>query len=158
VGKSLEAVVSLLATAQYKKAIEGYVGWFWGVGGLQKPFGLLAGNLRGKRNWRYAMSNDLLAALVHLAMIESGASIPHSHCTIQPRLRLSDFLAFLGQRFGVIVDRAPGLAATAEATAAAKGNLEALKLRLRQMGFFEVLSDDFTAQYLSAQLRREVSV
>jgi len=157
-GRSLEAVVSLLASAQAKHAVEAYVKWFWGVGGLQKSFGLLAGNFRGKRNWRYAMSNDLLAALVHLAMVEGDTSIPLSHRTIQPRLRLCEFLAFLEQRFGVIIDRPPGLAATAEATAAAKRNLEALKLRLRQMGFFEVLSDDFTAQYLRAQLRREVSV
>lgn len=156
-GKSLEAVLSLLAAAQGKKAIEAYVSWFWGVGGLQKPFGLLAGNLRGRRNWRYAMSNDLLAALVHLAMVESGARTPLDRLTVQPRLRLSDFLAFLEQRFGVVVDRPPAFAPTTEATAAAKRNLEALKLRLRQMGFFEALSDDFTAQYLKAQVRREVS-
>lgn len=156
-GKSLEAVVSLLAAAQGKKAIEAYVSWFWGVGGLQKPFGLLAGNLRGKRNWRYAMSNDLLAALVHLAMVENEAGTALDRVTIQPRLRLGDFLAFLEQRFGVAVDRPPGFAPTAEATAAAKRNLEALKLRLRQMGFFQVLSDDFTAQYLRAPSTGEVS-
>jgi hypothetical protein len=63
----------------------------------------------------------------------------------------------LEQRFGVAVDRPPGFAPTAEATAAAKRNLEALKLRLRQMGFFQVLSDDFTAQYLRAPSRGEVS-
>jgi hypothetical protein len=155
--RSLDAVVSLLASAQAKHAVEAYVRWFWGVGGLYKSFGLLSGNLRGKRNWRYAMSNDLLAALVHLAMIEGDLGTPIIRRTIQPRLRLCEFLAFLYERFGVVVDRPPGLAVTAEATAAAKRNLEGIKLRLRQMGFFEVLSDDFTAQYLRMQLKQKVS-
>lgn len=156
-GASLDAVVSLLAKAQGKKAIEAYVSWFWGIGGLQKPFGLLAGNFRGRRNWRYAMSNDLLAVLVYLAMVESPSRTPIGTITVQSRLRLSDFLKFLKRRFGLVVDEGPEFAQTAEATAAAKRNLEALKLRLRQMGFFEALSDDFTAQYLRVPLKRELS-
>lgn len=154
-GKSLDAVVSLFAMAQGKRAIEAYVSWFWGVGGLQKQFGLLAGNLRGRRNWRYAMSNDLLAVLLHLAMIERTPRAPIDSITMRPRLRLSEFLKFLKSRFGVVVDEGPDFAQSAESTAAAKRNLEALKLRLRQMGFFEALSDDFTAQYLRMPQKRD---
>lgn len=150
-GSSLSAVVKLLTLAQEKKAVEAYVQWFWSVGGLRQRFGLLAGNLRGRRNWRYAMSDDLLAALVQLAMVDD-LSGRLENVTVRPRLRLGDFLGFLDRRFGLIVDRPPAFLDSAVSRAAARENFEALKRRLRQMGFFRALSDDFTAQYLNVQL------
>jgi hypothetical protein len=57
-------------------------------------------------------------------------------------------LACLERRYGVLVDRPPSFLDSSQNRAAGKANLEALKRRLRQMGFFSALSDDFTAQYL----------
>ena len=69
---------------------------------------------------------------------------------LRDRLRLRDFLAFLEDRYGIIVARPPQFLDDARARGAAAGNLTAMKRRLHQMGYFEALSDDFTAQYLTA--------
>lgn len=150
----LDFNVALLSEAQGKKAVESYVMWYWSVGGLRKPFGLLVGNFQGKRNWRYSMSDDLLATLVHLAMVED-ISANLTSAKIKKRLRLIDFLHFLENRYGIIVDRPPDFLDSASARAASHENMEAMKRRLRQMGFFQVLSDDFTAQYLSDPFQQE---
>ena len=46
-----------LSQSQETRAVQNMVSWYWSVGGIRQPFGLLAGNLRGRRNWRYAMSD-----------------------------------------------------------------------------------------------------
>lgn len=152
---ALDRLVQLLVTAQEKNAMSGYLQWFWSIGGLRKQFGLLDGTIRGRRNWRYAMSDDLLAALVHLAFAEDP-SFRFANSSLKPRLRLSDFLQFLEHRFGLVIDRPPPMMDSVTHRAAAKGNLDALRRRLHQMGFFEELSDDFTAQYLHTPLAHEV--
>lgn len=155
-GNALDASVKLLAEAQRKNAIEAYVKWYWSVGGLRKPYGLLAGNTRGRRNWRYAMSDDLLALVMQLALVEDPSGTL-SNVTVRPRMRLREFLQFLESRFGVIVDRPPAFLDTPSTRGAAQENLEALKRRLRQMGYFQALSDDFTTQYLRTPAYREAS-
>lgn len=140
-------VVELLANTQVNKAIQNWVRWYWTVGGLRKPFGLLSGNLSGKRNWRYSMSDELLLTLVQLAMIDDPSG-DLSHVTMLPRLPLRDFLRFLRIHFGILVDSPPSADDSVASRAAARDNLDALRRRLRQLGWFEALSDDFTAQHL----------
>lgn len=142
----LQRIVTLLTLSQSRMR-EHFVKWYWGVGGLVKPHGLLAGTLRGRRAWRYQPSNDLLAILVQLASIRPG---PDGETTDQPRpVRLREFLDFLEERFGILVDRPPAPFSGAEVTAAARENLVAMLRRLRQMGVFRDLSDDFTVQELT---------
>jgi hypothetical protein len=147
-GDAVDAAVHLLVSAQETRAVQNMVSWYWSVGGIRQPFGLLAGNLRGRRNWRYAMSDDLLAALVRLAMIGSDGQ-RYGDEQLRDRLRLRDFLACLEVQYGIIVGRPPAFLDDARARSAASANLTAMKRRLRQMGYFEALSDDFTAQYLT---------
>jgi 16S rRNA G1207 methylase RsmC len=52
------------------------------------------------------------------------------------------------KRYGVLIDKPPANETSAEAVEAARRNLEAIKVRLRQIGVFENLSDDFDAQYI----------
>lgn len=127
------------------RAIHNLGRWYWGAGGLTKPYGILAGTVKGRRAWRYQPSNDLLAVLVQLAAIQDRTEKDgHS-----PRpVPLRDFLAFLYERFGILVDRPPSPYGGAEAVAAARENLRAMLRRLRQMGIFRDLSDDFTVQHL----------
>lgn len=143
---AVEKVVRILVSAQEKKAVQAYVQWYWNTGGLRKSYGLLSGNLRGRRSWRYSMGDDLLATLVQLAMIDSNERQPGR--MLKSKLRLRDFLEFLETRFGIIVDRPPDFLESPGARANAKDNFSALKRRLRQMGYFQELSDDFTAQYI----------
>ncbi len=149
----LGRVVGILTEGQRENTLKQYTSWFWSVGGLKKPHGILVGSSKSRLSWRYAPSNDLLAVLVQLAAIrvdpaegerdsrQRNANGPHS-------IRLQDFLTYLERRFGILIDRPPAPFAGAEPAAAARENLRAMLRRLRQMGIFSDLSDDFTVQRL----------
>lgn len=136
----LERVVNLLVEGQRDNAINHFIAWYYGVGGIKKPHGVLRGN-DSRQSWRYAPTNDLLAVFVQLA----AARLPQPGTR---SFRLQDFLTFLKERFGILIDRPPNTFQGAEYAAAARDNLRAMLNRLRQMGIFRDLSDDFTAQRL----------
>lgn len=150
---AVRALVTILSTAQSQKPLGAVVSWYWSTGGLRKAFGILSGNLKGRRNWRYAVSDELLATLVHVAMTERP-NVGWNGVRPRTALRLSEFLNFLYTSYGILVDRPPQFLDSVTARAAAMQNLEALKRRLRQMGFFQALSDDFNAQYLDVPVCR----
>ena len=108
---------------------------------------MLSGNTTGRRNWRYVISDELLPGVVQLAFADPWFVGRRS----SRRLQLRDLLAYLEQCFGVIVDRPPGFLDSSTTRAAARENLTAFKRKLRQMGYFDELSDDFSAQYLTAR-------
>jgi hypothetical protein len=140
-----ERVLAIVVRGQ-EKALESFGRWYRDTGGLSKPHGLLAGALKGRRAWRYQPSNDLLAIWVQLAALQPTAD---EAASAGPRpVPLREFLAYLERRFGILVDRPPAPFAGAEAVAAARDNLRAMLRRLRQMGVFRDLSDDFTVQAL----------
>lgn len=145
----VERVVSLLVEGQRGNAIQHFIQWYWGVGGMKKPHGVLRGNILSRKSWRYAPTNDLLTVFVQLAAAElpwlSNKSAGKQQ--IEP-IRLLDFLHFLEKRFGILIDRPPSPFEGAEYIAAARDNLRAMLGRLRQMGIFRDLSDDFTVQRL----------
>lgn len=146
----VERVVALLTEGQQGPFMTAYMKWFRGVGGLTKPHGILAGDVRGRRAWRYAPGNDFLTILVQLAAVQPVADTARStggDHKVNP-IALPDFLRFLEQRFGILIDRPPAPYAGADAAAAARDNLRAMLGRLRQMGMFRDLSDDFTVQRL----------
>lgn len=152
VESDVDRVVALILNGQNVRNLANAFQWFRAAGGLTKPYGLLEGNLKGRQSWRYAPSNDLLAVLVQLAAVRieqkvSGGS--HQQANDPQPIRLQDFLAFLSKRFGILVDRPPEPFEGAEYTAAARENLRAMLRRLRQMGIFDDLSDDFTVQSLT---------
>ena len=142
----VDRVVHLLTVALQREGLGNYAKWFSGSGGLTKPHGLLQGTTGSRQGWRYAPSNDLLAVLVQLAAARETTA-GEADATPQP-IRLQDFLAFLETRFGLIVDRPPAPFVGADYAAAARDNLRAMLDRLRQMGIFRDLSDDFTVQRL----------
>jgi hypothetical protein len=137
----IERVVNLLADGQRDSALKHYVTWYWSVGGMREPHGLLAGTVKSRPSWRYAPSNDLLAVLVQVAAARLSRQGIQS-------IRLQEFLQFLEQRYGILIDRPPDMFKGAEYIAAARDNLRAVQNRLRQMGIFRDLSDDFTIQRL----------
>ena len=146
---NIERVVSLLVEAQRKKAIEHFVQWYWGVGGIKKPQGVLRGTTLSRKSWRYAPTNDVLAVLVQLAAtrLSPPRDREYGEQELQP-IRLQEFLKFLEECCGIVVDRPPAPFEGSEYTAAARDNLRAMLRRLRQMGIFRDLSDDFTVQRL----------
>lgn len=148
---SVERVVAILSEGQAKVVLANYAKWYWSVGGLTKPHGIVTGTLNVRGSWRYAPRNDLLAVLVQLAALQtsSGETSPMQGESARPRpIRLRDFLQYLELRFGILIDRPPSSFTGADAAAAARENLRAMLGRLRQMGIFSDLSDDFTVQRL----------
>ena len=136
----LERVVNLLVEGQRGNAIQHFISWYYGVGGMKKPHGVLRGST-SRQSWRYAPTNDLLAVLVQVAAARLAQQ------EIRP-IRLQEFLAFLEEHYGILIDRPPDMFKGAEYAAAARDNLRAMLDRLRQMGIFRDLSDDFTVQRL----------
>jgi hypothetical protein len=137
----IERVVNLLVEGQRDSALKHFVSWYWSVGGMKKTHGLLAGSVRSRSSWRYAPSNDLLAVLVQVTAARLSSKGMQS-------IRLQEFLQFIEKRFGILIDRPPDMFKGAEYIAAAHDNLRAMQNRLRQMGIFRDLSDDFTIQRL----------
>lgn len=150
---SVRRVVALLTEGQGRMPLHNLLEWYRSVGGIQKPYGIITGTSNARQSWRYAPSNDFLAALVQLASIEVGVGIHPNQAKFgekthpQP-IRLREFLDYLERRFGILVDRPPSTYSGAEASAAARENLRAMLDRLRQMGIFSDMSDDFTVQRL----------
>ncbi|HEY4035241.1 MAG TPA: hypothetical protein VGL94_14875 [Ktedonobacteraceae bacterium] len=137
----IERVVNLLVEGQRDSALQHFVRWFSSVGGMKKTHGLLAGSTKSRTAWRYAPSNDLLAVLVQVAAAQLSSQGIQS-------IRLQEFLQFLEKRYGILVNRPPDMFKGAEYIAAAHDNLRAMQNRLRQMGIFRDLSDDFIIQRL----------
>jgi len=137
----IERVVNLLVEGQRDSALQHFVRWFSSVGGMKKTHGLLDGSTKSRTSWRYAPSNDLLAVLVQVAAAQLSSQGIQS-------IRLQEFLQFLEKRYGILIDRPPDMFKGAEYIAAAHDNLRAMQNRLRQMGIFRDLSDDFTIQRL----------
>lgn len=142
-----ERLVLLLTEGQRTQTAQNIIGWYWSVGGLTKPYGILSGALKSRQSWRYAPGNDLLATLVLLAAVD----IPRwDRDYAEPKpIHLSEFLVWLERRFGILVDRPPENYVGSDYVAAAQENLRAMLGRLQQMGVFRDLSDDFTVQRLT---------
>jgi len=136
-------VMRILELSQRVQATSDIVSWYWAACGLKRDDGFLAGNLRGRRIWRYYMSDFLLEVLVQLCTVLPEYNDGHRF----PRqVTLVRFLEFLRNRYGILIDQPPEWIRSTENIAGAKQNFEVLKRRLRQMGLFLDLSDDFNAQ------------
>lgn len=125
--------------------------WLRGVGGLNRPYGLLLGNVRGPRNWRYVLTDELLRTLVYLNAVEKYRDNVNE-ARPSASLRLDEFMTWLREKFGIVIDRPPREFSSTSARLAAAENANAFKRRLRQSGFFRGLSDDFNVQSLTVSL------
>jgi hypothetical protein len=140
---ALSSVVALLVQAQ-KPIHANVMKWYSGVGGTTKPYGIIQGG-KSRNTWRYAPGNELLSILVQLAQVSVG----DSSGTAPRAIKLREFVDYLYTRFGILVDRPPSGLVGPEYVAAAQANLNAMLDRLREMGVFRDLSDDFTVQRLT---------
>jgi hypothetical protein len=139
----VEQLAALLVEALSGVGLKNQVKWFWNTGGIQKPYGLLMGSVNSRRSWRYAPSDDLLNAILLVCFTHPQDQRP------KRRMPIKDLLDILDKRFGILIDRPPADFDSADNRAAAGRNFEAFKRRLRLLGCFDGLSDDFSAQYVS---------
>jgi len=146
---SFQQLVQYLNAEQGAKARTNAVRWLRDVSGMNREFGCLVGNARGPRRWYYTLQRTALSAVVHLACVACKHRwTPKVQPAPEP-VRLLDLVEFLRERFGMLVADVPYWLDSTRARAAAAENFEVFKQRLRQMGFFTDLSDDFTAQFVT---------
>lgn len=136
----LEKLLDVVEHVNEGPAVRNAVKWYGSVGGLEKPYGLLRGDVRNRRSWRYAPGDELLTALLLAVFVEPGGR------THRPAMPLREVLDALAHRFGILIDRPPAYLDGAEAREAATTNREAFTQRLQLLGCFDSLSDDFSVQ------------
>jgi hypothetical protein len=143
---ALDRLVAALHEATKVRARHAALDWFRDTGGLNRPNGMLASDSRGSATWAYAPGNDLLTALLGIAFTDERGRT-------RQEMLLSEVLDALAERFGLLIDQPPSGMGTVVARAAASENLEAFKRRLKLLGVFDGLSDDFSAQVVRNPLR-----
>jgi len=109
--------------------------------GLNREDGFLYGG-RGKKR-KYVLGNQLLELLVQLAVVDYRRG---KFCT-RP-IVISEFVAWLKQRYGILIDTTGEVVDSPEVARALESNYAALKSRLRQLGFFTDLSDASISQVI----------
>lgn len=136
-----ERFIQVLVEALRKRGLENQVKWFHNSGGLAKPYGILSGTLRARTTWRYAPTDEALTSLLCLCFVENGKTVA--------KLSIQQVLERLNHRFGIVIDRPPADLDSADARAGAAENLTAFTQRLKLLGCFQGLSDDFNAQFVT---------
>jgi hypothetical protein len=105
--------------------------------------GLIQQPPRGAR--RFVLGGKLLEVLLQLAVLKQQGSYFRTQ-----ELRVDELLEFLRERYGLYVDRMPpidGFSQTSIAERQAlRTNLTTFKTRLREIGFFQDLSDAYITQ------------
>ncbi|MFP8960773.1 methylation-associated defense system protein MAD7 [Streptomyces nanhaiensis] len=103
---------------------------------------------------RFVLDSALLEVLVQVALLRlnpRSSSSPYTHHTVS--LRLDEFLALLRDRYGLHVDRLPAQdgfgAAGLEEETALRVNTEAFTTRMREIGFYDDLSDAYLTQVIT---------
>ena len=109
--------------------------------GLGKESGFLMGG-RGRKR-KYVLGNQLLELLVQLAVIGHN----QKRFFTQP-IVITDFVEWLKKRYGLLIDCNNGAEDTPEGAKALETNFNALKIRLRQLGFYTDLSDASNSQVI----------
>ncbi len=111
--------------------------------GLGRENGFLTGG-RGRKR-KYVLGNELLELLVQLAVVDYS----HKKGTFFTRpIVITDFVEWLRSRYGLLIDRNNGAESTPEGAKALENNYNALKARLRQLGFYVDLSDASNSQVI----------
>ena len=118
-----------------------------------KENGLLAQPRSKGSPRRFVLGSKLLEVLLQIAVLtQDGARF------VTREIRIEELLAFLRNRYGLHIDRLPENGQTNSSILdrrALRLNLEAFKRRLREIGFYEDLSDAYVTQKVSPRYRIE---
>jgi hypothetical protein len=96
---------------------------------------------------RFVLGSKLLEVLLQVAVLTQ-----EGNRFVTRELRIEDLLDFLRNRYGLYIDQLPGNGSSTSSILdrrACRLNLEAFKLRLREIGFYEDLSDAYVTQRVS---------
>lgn len=143
----LETFVEILVHFQYGTLREQHRKLIAGLGGIDQERGFLAGKGRAKR--RFVVGSELLEVLIQLAVLEQRKSDGKFQTRPIP---IRQFVDWLAGRYGLLIDRlsmTPSGTEEESINRALAKNYEALKTRLRQLGFFRDLADASNSQVIS---------
>jgi hypothetical protein len=145
----LQALVALVIEDRQTEALGGLRKWSYSTGGLvssgaRREHALLSGTMKAPTTWKYVMTEPMLLTLVSLCFLDDKGRTPTSRS-----LEMRTLLARLESRFGVLINKPPTGLDTPEARAGAAANYAAFTRTLKILGYFEGLSDDFSAQFVT---------
>ena len=146
----LDKYVEILCNdkSNWKNLINRHKKLMVGLCNMNRDEGFLQGG-RGKKR-KYVLGNLLLEVLVQLAVVSADAK----GFKTQP-ITIVSFVEWLKNRYGIYINEWPeGLDSPAIAKAL-NNNYEALKSRLRQLGFYTDLSDASNSQVIKPRFKIE---
>ncbi|GAA1826603.1 hypothetical protein ACFFOM_15340 [Microlunatus capsulatus] len=138
-----DQLTAILVEGLRRRGLENQVKWFHSTGGIKKPYGVLKGDLRSRGSWRYSLSDEALVALLCIIFVDASGQ------RTTTRLPIREVLARLERRFGILIASPPADLDSADARVGAAANLSAFTQRMKLLGCFEGLSDDFNAQFVT---------
>lgn len=140
----LETFVEILYQRQYPTLREQHRKLIADLCGSEQDRGFMAG--RGRTYRKYVIGNELLEVLIQLAVLRQSDVDGRWHS--EP-IEIRNFVDWFAGRYGLLIDRLPEEWPEDEKTnRALVSNYEALKTRLRQLGFFTDLSDASNSQVI----------
>jgi len=119
-----------------------------GLCNMNREDGFLQGG-RGKKR-KYVLGNVLLEVLVQLAVV----SADFKGFRTQP-ITIVHFVEWLKDRYGIYINEWPNGSDSPETAKALTNNFNALKDRLRQLGFYTDLSDASNSQVIKPRFKVE---
>lgn len=138
-----DQLTAILIEGLRKRGLENQVKWFHSAGAIRKSYGVLQGDLRSRASWRYSLSDEGLVALLGMVFVDPSGQ------RTTTKLPIRTVLTRLERRFGILVANPPADLDSADARAGAAANLAAFTQRMKLLGCFEGLSDDFSAQFVT---------
>lgn len=120
-----------------------------------KENGLLAQSRTKGSPRRFVLGSKLLEVLLQVAVLTQDGG-----CFVTRDVRIEDLLVFLRNRYGLYIDQLPEsnqINSSILDRRALRLNLEVFKRRLREIGFYEDLSDAYVTQKVSPRYKIERS-
>lgn len=147
---ALDKYVEILCNdkSNWKNLITRHKKLMSGLCNMNKDEGFLQGG-RGRKR-KYVLGNLLLEVLVQLAVVSADAR----GFKTQP-ITIVSFVEWLKNRYGLYINEWPGGSDSPEIAKALNNNYEALKNRLRQLGFYTDLSDASNSQVIKPRFKIE---
>lgn len=122
---------------------------------MNRDDGFLQGG-RGRQR-KYVLGNQLLEVLVQLAVVDykiyNGKLVPFT----KP-ITIVSFVEWLKNRYGIYINEWPEGSESPETAKALNNNFNALKDRLRQLGFYTDLSDASNSQVIKPRFKVEPKI
>jgi hypothetical protein len=139
----LEAYTEIVTQKTFDTRARNHKSLMASLCGLGKENGFLTGG-RGRKR-KYVLGNALLELLVQLAVVDYN---PNKKIFYTKPIVITDFVNWLRNRYGIFIDQNNGAEDSPEKAKALENNYNALKTRLRQLGFYTDLSDAFNSQVI----------